>query len=210
MMRVVRSPDIRLFHVRAADDELRQILSEDERVRAARFRSEDDQRRFIAGRARLRQILAGITGREAPALRFGAGEHGKPFLIDSGVEFNLSHSGHIVLIAVADVPVGVDVERVERRDGIAHVAREAFDCAELAWLDEPPDRWRAFYRLWTVKEAALKAAGTGVASGLRSVSIDPTRLDHATIRGVEWSISEVLIGPEYCAAVATRSISTES
>jgi 4'-phosphopantetheinyl transferase len=199
----VLEPEVRIYHVSAEGYEPGAVLSEQEIARARDFLLEADRHRFAVAHARLRQVLAEHVGGDPAALQFGAGQHGKPFLRGSALEFSLSHSGDIVLIAVAAVPVGADVERIESRDGIDQVAAESFDNAEREWLREQRDRTRAFYRLWTIKEAALKGDGRGI-SRLKEASVDTQKFDRVVVGADLWSVREVEIDADYCAAVAIR------
>ena len=101
---------------------------------------------------------------------------GKPFL--PGFPFNLSHSGDWSVCAVGPADLGVDLqaERPLRRDLSRRFAPE-----EREWLQGLPEKGRpgAFFDLWAVKEAVLKATGQGLAGGLNSFRVElgpPLRL----------------------------------
>lgn len=192
--------------VTTEQDDFECILSADERSRAARFRFAEDRHRFTVAHGRLRQVLAAHVGGDASALQFDSGPHGKPFLRGHRVEFSLSHSGDIVLIALASLPVGADVERVIEREGLKGVAAEFFTAGERMWLRAQADQIRAFYRLWTIKEAALKADGRGIPAGLRETAVDLSTLEQVSVEGRRWSIRELPVGPGYCAAVAVAIV----
>jgi 4'-phosphopantetheinyl transferase len=118
-------------------------------------------RAFAAGRVALRALLA-ERGAD-PAAPFVTGEHGRPAL-ESGPAFAVSYAGATVILALAgEGDIGVDVERP--RGGAAApdaLARGAgFSAAEVAAVGADPAR---FLRLWTLKEALAKAAGTGIGS----------------------------------------------
>jgi 4'-phosphopantetheinyl transferase len=146
-------------------------LAPDELDRAARFHAAGDRNRFTSARSILRSILASLMGspERACSLRFGYAEAGKPFLIeDPKLVFNVSHSEDVVLVAVTRTgSVGVDIEFHRPVDNIADIARVAFDEGERAALMgcPPESRDAMFYRIWTRKEALLKAMGVGF-SGL--------------------------------------------
>jgi len=201
MIAAVLEPQIFIYNI-AAEREESDVLSDGERSRAARFRFEHDRRRFVIAHAKLRQALAKCTGADAAALQFGVAANGKPFAHDHAIEFSLSHSAEIVVIAVSSAPVGVDVERIEARPGLEQVAAEFFDDAELCWLREQTDRTGAFYRLWTMKEAALKADGQGIATELKHASVDTQQFDRVVVRGKTWHVTPVDAGPGYAAALA--------
>lgn len=114
----------------------------------------------------LRLTLAGYLALPPPALRFSREARGRPFLEHPGApDFNLSDTRGGTLIAVAGGGrVGVDLEHAERRLPALKLARRWFSAEEAAALAElePMARERAFLRLWTAKEAACKATGSGI------------------------------------------------
>lgn len=140
-------------------------LGPDEIGRAARFVRPADRRRFEVRRGMTRTILAGYTGSPAPGLTFAPGEHGKPYLTGPAPlpAFSVSHSLGMMLLGVSwDGEIGVDIEAcAPLQEDIAPVAFTAAECRELAAM--PLARRDAHtLRLWTAKEAVLKAAGTGL------------------------------------------------
>lgn len=155
-------------------DYLSPLLDQAETARAAAFMREVDRKRFVLGHAALRIILA-AQARTTPAritYRFNA--HGKPSLALGGPEFNLSHAGDCILVAVsANVPVGVDVEPVRTLlDADALVERFFAPEERRAYLAcAEPDRARAFFTLWTRKEAYAKALGLGLGLAFDSFAV---------------------------------------
>lgn len=193
------------------------VLSPEELGHANRFGNPARRAAFLLARATLRGVLAHESGLDAAALRFATGPHGKPFLIDppTALRFNLSHSGEIVLCAVAwGRDVGVDVERVKPDIDHAALARRFFSPLENEQLSSlPPALQRAaFFATWTRKEAVVKAWGVGLSLPLDrfDVSVDPHR--PAQLVGVRdgprcgghWSIHQLRIGCGYAAAVAVQ------
>lgn len=227
-MRSRRLPDLdgielRLVETRGTDpacsilDGLLVLLSADERARASRFKVEDARRAFIVSRSFLRTILGDALGCPPQTLRFGVGAHGKPFLAgahaESGIEFNVSHSGQVFLYAVSrGRPVGVDVEC--KREGLAvkELARRYFAPAEARLLlEEAPadERLNSFYRCWTRKEAYLKARGTGLTTQLHTFEVTflpgvPPALLRTEVAGEDpavWRVFDVPVPPGYVAAL---------
>jgi 4'-phosphopantetheinyl transferase len=159
---------------------LKSILSDDERARAARFYAQRDRERFIIGRGSLRTILGRYLGVAPDHLDFAAGPHGKPGLIGEhrGLEFNLTHSQGLAVLALATGRrLGVDIESVRPvREMEGMVVRFFSPFEREAFQAVPPDRrLDAFFRAWTRKEAYIKAIGTGLATSLDSfdVGVDP-------------------------------------
>jgi 4'-phosphopantetheinyl transferase len=153
------------------------VLSDDERARAARFVRAHDRRRFARCRAALRQVLGGLVRASPRSLRFRAVGQGKPELdfptmgIDEGdarasIRFNVSHSSDLALIGVCQGhELGVDLERIKRISEADRIVASFFSPAERAEFAAIPDdvKDQAFFRGWTRKEAVLKGLGTGLA-----------------------------------------------
>lgn len=169
-------------------------LSEDERLRAARFYFERDRVRFIVGRGVLRILLGQYLGREPARICFSYNAQGKPF-VSGGVEFNLSHANDLMLLAVTrEMPVGIDVETGRTNLNVKEIAARFFLQEEFQMLENlpEPERMEYFLRQWTRKEALVKAIGTGIAENFPG---DPAP---------EWSIYTFCPKTEYSAALAVR------
>lgn len=187
-------------------------LSEAERHRAARFVTPELRQRYVIAHGRLRQILGSYLHADPSSLQFDAGPKGKPRLrhVDlapgtegpGGLRFNLSHSAGMALIAVTcGREVGVDVER--RRPGIdtESLARRFFSETEAQAVlsSRPNQRADVFFKIWTRKEAYIKARGAGLSLPLDSFSVDP-RLPVDQVE--EFAIIELHPGQGYYGAVA--------
>lgn len=160
------------------------VLDGEERAQANRFHFEHDRCAYVAAHALLRHRLSAVGDLAPERWRFARGDHGKPFLIAPhplGLCFNLAHTRGMVVVAVAiGTDVGVDVECLNRRPPIT--ADTHFTPCERAALRALPDdgaRFERFLRLWTLKEAVVKATGQGLNQPLSSFafsSVDPPRL----------------------------------
>jgi 4'-phosphopantetheinyl transferase len=162
--------------------DLAAVLDADEQARAARFHFERDRRAYVAAHALLRLLLAHVTGRPAEGFRFAVTEHGKPYLAETQLHVSLSHCRGMVAVAVTTAgEVGVDVEALDRRADPA-IAERFFAPEEVQALRAVPDeaaRAEHFMRLWTLKEAFIKALGKGLAQPLDQfafVGLEPVRL----------------------------------
>ncbi|MEM7021255.1 MAG: 4'-phosphopantetheinyl transferase superfamily protein [Pseudomonadota bacterium] len=182
----VRVHAVELGPDRAADEAACfALLDSEERVRAKRFRVEAPRRRFIITRGSLRVLLGAHLDVRPERLSFAAGEHGKPSLVVDGrslkVGFNVSHTEDRGLIAIGEGAVGVDIEFLGREADFDGVARVVFTTVEQAALQatDGQDRVALFYRLWTQKEALIKARGSGFAYPPRDFSVPETMLDGA-------------------------------
>lgn len=189
-----------------------ELLSTAERDRVGRYRFADHQRRYQIGHGALRQILGGYLDRGPKEIEIRTGPRGKPYLSDGELHFNLSHSGKLALIGVAQTELGVDVEKVRHLESLTPIAQRHFSNTEFAKLDqyEGDARELAFYRCWTRKEAYIKALGEGLSMALDSfeVSIDQEPQFLACHDGREdpanWSMLDVSPGPEFVGALAMR------
>ena len=130
--------------------------------------SPEDRKRSMGAELLLRRALSDIGIKEYDV---EYGENGKPFLADSEIYFNLSHSGTKVLCCLSDVDVGCDVERI-RSINLA-MARKHFHPSEYRVIEslEGDDRYDMFFRLWTLKESFMKATGLGLGLPLDSFRI---------------------------------------
>lgn len=161
-------------------DGVRGWLSDEERGRAERFRCEADARAFVFRRTLLRSVLTRYAGIAPAELRFERSEFGKPSLAGTHacVSFNSSSSGGRVLVGVAaGREIGVDVERADQRflapEELARLAPRVLTAEEQTALARmtPEQRPGAFLRLWTRKEALLKALGTGLSREPNTVAV---------------------------------------
>ena len=187
-------------------------LAPAERMRAGRYLDPDDARRFSAARGWLRQVLATELETSPADVAFAAAAAGgKPRLAGGGVRFNLSHAGELAVIAVAPFEVGVDVEHLDRGLRIREAASVACTPEEIATLDllPPGPRAGAFLRMWTAKEAYLKATGQGLSVPPDRVMFGPADPGGAMpVRMVDdaapsrWWVRDLRPAPGYVGAVA--------
>ena len=175
---VLRSSDVHVW--RAFFDGRRQsgdVLSTEELLRARRLVQSIDQEKFIFARTVLRRVLSTYLNVLPEEITFETGEHGKPFVRDSDVQFNVSHSGDCVLIGVIQHnSIGVDVECVRSKQDYRGIAKRFFSVAEYAAIELSEKPVEAFYRCWTRKEAFLKATGMGLSFGLSNFDVSVSEL----------------------------------
>ncbi len=153
-------------------------LSATEQNRANRFLHAQDRIMFALTRAVLRALLSEATGVPADQILFVEGPYGKPGLAGiGGPHFNVSHSGSWALIGLSDSrPIGVDIELMRRAGGELELARSFFSDAEFRALEgqENGRLLQSFYKIWTCKEAILKALGVGISEHLKDFSVELT------------------------------------
>jgi 4'-phosphopantetheinyl transferase len=188
----------------------RELISVDERERAERFKFERDRRRYLIAHAALHEILRRYLPIDSEPLIFDYGSNGKPrlspALSPAGVQFNLSHSNELALLAVTRRgEVGVDIEYVKENFEFQDIAEKFFTAKEVAAMRSLPVHLqrRAFFKCWTSKEAFLKAKGTGLSGKLDEVEIilTATREVQITASVPGWSLAELAPIDSYEAAL---------
>jgi 4'-phosphopantetheinyl transferase len=212
----------------ALDDEVRvedswRLLSPDEQARADRLHDATHRRRFVLAHGALRSLLARYLDASPSAITYLLGTHGKPALAsrDSAraqVEFNLSHSEDIALVAVArGQPVGVDVQHWSESVEHLRLAERFFSPSERealrALTHEAEQVAAAFFAAWTRKEAYVKATGYGIARGLHHFDVTLAPGEHARLLAdrldpdapARWSMTALEPAPRYSAAVVAAS-----
>lgn len=194
------------------------LLSKEERTKANLFKFAHLRSQYITCRAILRSILSGYICQRPETLTILTGPCGKPFLQqpahDQTLEFNVSHSQQLALIAVTrGRSVGIDVEWIDPELPIDLLSSYILSSREEAALQALPPSWKrkAFYHGWTRKEAFLKARGDGLSIPLPhcEVSLSP---DNAALLQVAWnptetgcwSLRQLDPAPWYTAAIAIR------
>lgn len=150
-------------------------LSVEERRRAESFRFEIDRCRYVLGKRMMRNLLAQTLSVSPEAIRFARGPHGKPRVEGNcTLTFNLAHSGDQVVLALAvDREVGVDIEHATDNTDLISIARQYFCEREVRRLEESSCEARRmlFFRYWTLKEAYLKAEGSGLSLSPKIVDV---------------------------------------
>lgn len=192
--------------------DLYKLLTDEERMQADRYRVAAPRRRFVLGRGLMRQALGSCLGCSPEHVALTIPASGKPALDpragDADLQFNLSHSGDRVVLAIAvGTPVGVDVEELAERRMQREIAEKHYHPNELALLDAATgdDKATVFCRCWTLKEAVIKAIGEGLRYPIRTLDFSGV-LSGATTDvvadGQTWRCLELDQGPGYCCAVA--------
>ncbi len=200
---------------------LKNILSEDELQRAARFRFEKHRKNFISARGHLRLLLSAYTGLNPHSIKFTYNEFGKPFLntAHSGrpLFFNISHSHELALIAFnPQWELGVDIEWMPPDFNGLHLVKRFFSANEIEQIEQLPEAQKkeAFFNGWTRKEAYIKARGKGLNIRLSgfSVSLKPgtavkiIETSHDPKAVAEWNLQSIPVNKEYKGAIVVHSL----
>jgi 4'-phosphopantetheinyl transferase len=187
-------------------------LSDDEQVRAKRYRYDRDYNQFVVARGLLRRLLGKYLGLAPEALAFTYGTHGKPMV--EGLEFNLAHSGGWVLFGVgSDRALGVDIERMQAMEtDLDRLSSRTFTKAEAQVVRNlaEPLKSRTFFRIWTCKEAYLKATGDGLGK-MKSLDV-LCPLDQAAqlVNPQGWDLQELLLEDALVGAVCAVGVDWRS
>lgn len=172
------------------------LLDPAERKKGERFATADRRLQHVVAHGLKRLTLGHLTGERPDRLRFALGDFGKPYLTDHpDHHFSLSHCDGLVGIAVARRPVGLDLEPLDRPIDDRLAAR---------FLQEArPDRIDDRIRLWTLKEAYLKATGAGLNTPLEDVrvSLDPPRIRTAD----HWKAWQAPVGARHIGAIVLQA-----
>lgn len=151
------------------------LLDEFEKNRMNRYFRYVDKQGFLVRRGILRILLAEYLNRLPGEIRISQEKNKKPAIGDAAVNlhFNLSYSNAYVVVAIADSPVGIDIERVDLAFDYHDIIHQHFSIREKEYVrqsDRPPYK---FYELWTRKEAILKAIAKGITDDLKAASCLP-------------------------------------
>lgn len=202
----------------AVIDAFSRSLSEEERMRSARFIHREHGLLYVLAHGGLRALLARYTGQDPSTLQLCASAAGKPSLVGRGgqphaIRFNLSHSHGRMLVAVAQGhEIGVDVEQIRETVEVTKLAERFF--AEAEYLDvlrcSSEEQAKQFYCYWVAKEAVLKGQGMGITSlqdceilrADRNVLRSPVRLSPRSILIPDWSVCWLDCGAGWQGAVS--------
>ena len=199
--------------------QMEQLLDEEERIRAGRFRFERDRRRYTLTRGMLRTLLGRYLNCDPVALRISYSARGKPF-VDApqnslNVRFNVSHAGDLALLAFCrEREIGVDIESRKRLKDWQSIAERIFSSSEKRELGSLPASLRtaAFYNGWTRKEAYLKATGEGLVDRLNEIEVAVSPLAPASLRAIhgdtesasKWWLCALEPAEDYAAALVIQ------
>ncbi|WP_448701606.1 4'-phosphopantetheinyl transferase family protein [Mucilaginibacter sp. AW1-3] len=191
-----------------AINDLKELLSKDEHTRAGRYHYPNDHERFVVSRGALRILLSRYLKTDAKTIVFESGPNRKPFVKNTGgldIHYNTTHSGDDVLIAIAAMPVGIDVENLEPMFPYQDILEHTFNRQEISVIDESENPLETFYRLWTRKEALLKATGKGIDDDMKLIPCTDGqhRIDRALIGSdANWFVNSFIVDGSYSGSVA--------
>ncbi len=162
-------PEIFAVHLTESIDDLTfgylfQFVEKDKQERIKRLKFKNDKDLTMVGDILAKAAMQKVFGIAAADMKFGVGEFGKPYLAShKDAHYNISHSGSIVVCAVYDKPIGIDIQKMNDMN-FDSIAKRVFTKNEQEIYFSAPTEMQKeqFYRIWTAKESLIKFLGTGV------------------------------------------------
>jgi len=196
-------------------EKLRYLLSPEELERIDRRKITSKKDEFLCSRGILRIILSMYAAQDPQHLIINYSSSGKPFLPDSEIEFNISHSRDMLLCGIrAKQKIGLDIQEVYDISSMDRIILNHFSPAEIQYLQDLPssrEYKEHFFAIWTAKEAYFKGVGDGIKETFKQVSIIPGSADLRSYRislngsqkdQSDWTLNPIEIAPGYIAALA--------
>lgn len=167
-----------------------ELFSDYRKRRLAEIKREAAKRQSIGAELALIHAVKRFAPDTELPLQYTAGEHGKP--VPAGkLHFSLSHSGDKAVCIISNAPVGVDIQKNRHAD-LRLIERCCTD-KEKALCPA------AFMRLWTRKEAVVKADGRGLGAGIGKLDV---RGDMAECSHCKYRIWDITAPEGYTIAAA--------
>ncbi|WP_250238575.1 4'-phosphopantetheinyl transferase family protein [Cardinium endosymbiont of Oedothorax gibbosus] len=149
-----------------------QCLAAEEQVQASKYYTDHLRRQYIISHGILRYILGYYTKQHPKDIIFSYGAYGKPFLKESNITFNMSHSHDLVGYAIAlDSRVGIDIELHDKNLEVQELAHLVFTPTEYRFFTclNGDAKVSFFYDIWTKKESLIKANGQGLSYPINTI-----------------------------------------
>lgn len=184
------------------------LLDQREQKRYQRLHP-NHQHRYLLSHYACRQILSRYCQIAANEILFNLNQHGKPTVTGSDIQFNLSHSHDLAIVAIsASNDIGVDVEYLKPKPHWQKLAKRFFNPDEIDYLNQQAEdrQLMAFFQLWTRKEAFIKALGTGLSTPLHSFNSsggDQVKLD--SDNKSHWYQNDLILASPYIGSVVQNT-----
>lgn len=225
-VKALSSNDVHLWYVHNANVGTQslnftydRLLTEDEKERCDRFRFSADRELFLTARWLVRTTLSDYADVDPCEWRFTNNPFGRPeiaFPNLPSLRFNLSHSRGMVLLGVTiENDIGVDVEHVDQFVDILSLARNNFSAPEVEQLEATSGNAQRdlFFKIWTLKEAYVKATGLGLSLPLTDFTVVPgadhcvelTESKNDNSESDTWWLTQRKVSPKYQTGIAVRS-----
>jgi len=191
------------------------LLSDDEKVRMGKYHFEKDRKSFRTTRAILRTLLSKYLIMDNENISFQSNKYGKPYLDSpkkNNFKFNVSHSREYTALAFNWInEIGIDIEYINKELKIEEIVNNYFSSYEIQQLFrlEQKKRRHAFFRIWTRKEAFIKAIGRGLSIPLDSFDVSvgeecPKILNQAGVKNLaNYKMHKINVKPNYCSTLVS-------
>jgi 4'-phosphopantetheinyl transferase len=186
-------------------------LTKDERNRFFRFKKKKDSLLYLTGRYYIKKIISEKTKIPIEKIIIKTTKFGRPALHKPKIknfDFNISHSGDYVAIAISNKKIGVDIEKIKPLD--LEIAESYFTPKELSYIKgNTKDKLTSFYKIWTLKESYIKAIGKGLSHPLKSFYFtfagNKTILNFKRKKKTDFNFKTHLINKDYILAICTHN-----
>jgi 4'-phosphopantetheinyl transferase len=191
-----------------------------EQEKAKGFKTDILSHRYIVAHAAMRNILSKYFGNSATSLDLIQALNQKPLIRQSqnylDLHFSLSHSHEVAILAVSQACIiGVDIEHIRPISNVTQIAKRFFATSEYERLKQSSNAQQLilFFKIWTAKEAFLKAQGIGISNHLNQFSItlnhkqEPIGIEQQQKDTKEWRLYRLLTFPKYESTLALKNTS---
>lgn len=163
-----------------------ELLSEQKKLRIDSMKFDDDKKRSVAGEMLAKTTIGKYLNIPAEHIEIVQSNNGKPYAVNCNIEFNVSHCEEIVVCAINNTPVGIDIEKIKPIN--PSIIQKFFTsteqeyvfgkipCAEDYDTEFNDVQLKRFFECWTAKEAYLKYTGEGLTDNLSALEIDNTHI----------------------------------
>ncbi len=189
------------------------FLNPEELSRAERYYKDKDRSQFIICRSILKFILAAYSKIDVNTIHLDYHFNKKPYLSSHPwLYFNISHSEDFAVIAISRNKVGIDIEYIAKDFDFTNLLPDIFDNNEVLAIQNAVNKKHTFYKLWTRKEALVKALGTGIDDDFKNIpSLDGHLIDPKLLKNSEkWQVYSFELADYYAGAIAFEGSSTIS
>lgn len=185
---------------------IRALMNEEEGQKAEKFYRQEDKIRFIIGKGFLRRLIGKYQKISPKTVLFRHNKQNKPLLAtQNNFHFNISHAGEWVVFALSSAATGIDIEPINSSFNYQEVVPQFLEPSEIEFIAKSAYPHQSFFKLWTRKEAFLKALGWGLTDhlnqycfldGWRTISL-PEPIDQK-----DWQIKSLLMEKNYSLSLA--------
>ena len=195
---------------------LESCLDAQDRERAGRFHFPEDRARHVLGRALVRKILGHYLSQSPEKIDLACTDRGRPYFPgDETMRFSITHARDLVAVALtARARVGIDIEYMERKLHLKELAERILSAEDFREFEALPEEEKvaAFFRVWTRKEAYLKATGEGITDALKKISVSLRAEEIGTIADARekdgarnWRMHSLSLPANYMGCVACEA-----